>query len=227
MSTGRLGAGDTAVQPTIFDAKGDLLAGSAADTVSRLAVGSNGTVLTADSAEATGLKWAAASGGASNWTQVATSSASGSTITFSGFSGYNSLMLEIDGVVMSSGSSVVLHFRPNNISTSSYKATYTYVLGSSTFGDTNTTSSMDPIFYGSSTGGRTLYGYYVITGCNSTGKKLYWGQGSHNDSSGTYGSRANSIVNGYLTETNAITSFVITTSGGFSSGNFTLWGSTN
>ena len=64
MSIGRLGAGDTAIQPTIFDAKADLLTATAADTPARLAVGTNGHVLTADSAETTGLKWAApASGG--------------------------------------------------------------------------------------------------------------------------------------------------------------------
>jgi hypothetical protein len=49
-----------AVAKSIVDAKGDLIAATAADTVSRLAVGANGTVLTADSAEATGMKWAAA-----------------------------------------------------------------------------------------------------------------------------------------------------------------------
>jgi hypothetical protein len=37
-----------------------LLVGTANDTVSRLAVGANGYLLTADSAEATGVKWAAA-----------------------------------------------------------------------------------------------------------------------------------------------------------------------
>jgi hypothetical protein len=47
-----------AIAKSIVDAKGDLVAATAADTVSRLAVGANGTVLTADSAEATGLKWA-------------------------------------------------------------------------------------------------------------------------------------------------------------------------
>jgi hypothetical protein len=44
---------------TAIDAKGDLIGGTGADTFSRLAVGANNTVLTADSAEATGLKWAA------------------------------------------------------------------------------------------------------------------------------------------------------------------------
>jgi hypothetical protein len=47
---------------TAIDAKGDLVPGTGADTFSRLAVGANGTVLTADSAEATGLKWATPSG---------------------------------------------------------------------------------------------------------------------------------------------------------------------
>ena len=40
-------------------AKGDLFPASSGTALTRLAVGANGTVLTADSAEATGLKWSA------------------------------------------------------------------------------------------------------------------------------------------------------------------------
>jgi len=47
-----------AIQNTIVDAKGDLIAATAADTPARLAVGTNGQVLTADSTAATGLAWA-------------------------------------------------------------------------------------------------------------------------------------------------------------------------
>ena len=57
------GGGGGGIAPTIVDAKGDLIAATAADTVARLGIGANGTVLTADSAETTGMKWAAAGGG--------------------------------------------------------------------------------------------------------------------------------------------------------------------
>ena len=52
-----------AIQNTIVDAKGDLIGATAADTPARLAVGTNGQVLTADSTAATGLAWATASSG--------------------------------------------------------------------------------------------------------------------------------------------------------------------
>lgn len=48
---------------TTIDAKGDLIVGTGADTFDRLAIGTNGQVLTADSTTATGTKWANASGG--------------------------------------------------------------------------------------------------------------------------------------------------------------------
>lgn len=53
-----------AIQNAIVDAKGDLIAATAADTPARLAVGTNGQILTADSTAATGLAWTTpASGG--------------------------------------------------------------------------------------------------------------------------------------------------------------------
>jgi hypothetical protein len=80
-----------AIQNAIVDAKGDLIAATAADTPSRLAVGTNGQVLTADSTTATGLKWAAAAAGATlvgcQLTKSANQSLSNATetaITFNG-----------------------------------------------------------------------------------------------------------------------------------------------
>jgi hypothetical protein len=45
------------IAPTVIDAKGDLLAGTAADTVGRLAVGVDTAYLRPDSTTSTGLKW--------------------------------------------------------------------------------------------------------------------------------------------------------------------------
>ena len=63
MTVGRIPVIEGGIQPTIFDAKADLLTATAADTPARLAVGSNDQVLTADSSTATGLKWATPAGG--------------------------------------------------------------------------------------------------------------------------------------------------------------------
>ena len=46
------------MNPSIADAKGDLIVATTADTVTRLAVGANDTFLIADSAQAEGVKWA-------------------------------------------------------------------------------------------------------------------------------------------------------------------------
>jgi hypothetical protein len=78
-----------AIQNAIVDAKGDLIGATAADTPARLAVGTDGQVLTADSTAATGLKWASAGAGLVGCllTKSANQSMSNSTetaITFDG-----------------------------------------------------------------------------------------------------------------------------------------------
>jgi len=57
MTIGRIPSVEGGIQPTIFDAKADILTATAADTPARLAVGSDGDTLVADSAATTGLRW--------------------------------------------------------------------------------------------------------------------------------------------------------------------------
>jgi len=87
----------SAINPTIVDAKGDIIAATAADTVARLAVGANDTVLTADSTTATGLKWATPSSG--GMTLLSTTTLSGTSTTISSISSaYTNLQIYIYGV---------------------------------------------------------------------------------------------------------------------------------
>ena len=128
MSIGRLGAGDTAIQPTIFDAKADLLTATAADTPARLAVGANGTLLTADSSEATGLKWVAPAAG--GMTLISTTAASGGSVSLTSIAGtFKHLLVVMSDVQTSDTGNLKIQF---NTDTTATRYRWTNIRGSGT-----------------------------------------------------------------------------------------------
>jgi hypothetical protein len=136
MTTGRVPSVEGGIQPTIVDAKGDLLVGTAADTVSRIAVGSNDQVLTADSSTSTGLKWATPSSGSTfvgvsvynGTTGLSTQSISNNTLTALTF---NNELFDTDGFHSTSTNT-------SRLTVPSGKAGYYQIFGTTIF-DTNAT----------------------------------------------------------------------------------------
>ena len=139
-----------------IDAKGDLLAGTADNTIGRLAVGANGTVLTADSAEATGMKWANAGG---DVVRISTSSFSASSAVnvdscFS--STYDNYLVLMNVTSSSSTNAMNFRFRTGGTTntTSNYGSGWTY----NAFGSGGATGNL-----GSAAGSNIAY-IHDITG---------------------------------------------------------------
>ena len=200
---------------TAIDAKGDLVAGTGADTFAKLTVGANNTVLTADSAEATGLKWAAAASGGGLTLISETVASSLSSLTFGSISGsYKQLLLIWSGIRHSAtGSGFAI--RLNNNSGSVYGQ---LVSGQSTNtndvqGTTGAQIGADPFFpFGVDANAGSLptdaKGYLVIDNyASSTKAKTFYGQWNCFDNDGLYRIVQSNI--GTFNSTTAITSIDI------------------
>jgi hypothetical protein len=170
----------TNTMATTFDAKGDLVAGTGADTFAKLTVGANDTVLTADSSTATGLKWAAAASGG-GMTLLSTTTLSGASTTISSISGsYNQLYAVIYGV-NGTNTGFEMAIEPNatnNISTGAYmqnansvaavgfRTASTISISALNANNTNNATTLIIDNYASSTNYKpfTYYGYVTQSG---------------------------------------------------------------
>jgi hypothetical protein len=208
---------DAAIAKTIVDAKGDIIAATGADTVSRLAVGANNTILTADSTTATGLKWSALSAG--GMTQLATGTLSGSTTVISTISGaYRDLILRVFNYVPASTGGLNLQF--NGDSTSKYTSIYYSSSGeNTTFGSNYTRLSEDAS--SSATNGyinSTIFEY-----ANTVSRKLMTTLSITEETA----SPVFNLIgfNGSYNSTSAITSItLLPNTGSFTSGTYYLYG---
>jgi hypothetical protein len=214
-----------AIAKTIVDAKGDIIAATAADTVARLAVGTNNHVLTADSSTATGLKWAAAAGGAGNMVQVATGTLSGTSVTISSLSTYTDLILRMSGVL--TGGSYQIKLLINNNTGSNYN--------SLTVRNTNDSNDWERDLDGLDTGiivpvGVSQYNNgnnnwnFKFTNCKNAGFTDYLIHPTHVRVDA--GDRYIITGAGVYIQSEAVSSLVITTAAGstFTGGSYTLWG---
>jgi hypothetical protein len=220
------------IADTIVDAKGDIIAATAADTVSRLAVGANDTVLTADSSTATGLKWATPGAAATSYALINTGGTAltgASTITVSGLSGYNKLMVLITDASSASGDSDFSW----RINADTGATAYQYATGPSlTFNSTYASGNFgagfsqgDQIYFAKMSGSTssTVSGGLLIDGSNSSGIKILQSLAS-GSAAGNNGHQAQ-IISGVYTGTSVVSSVsVLSTAGNFDNGTLFIYG---
>ena len=163
---------------TAIDAKGDLVAGTGADTFAKLTVGANDTVLTADSAQATGLKWATPSAAGDNFTLLNSggTALSGATTTISGISGKGKIYIIIENCSSASAGGTV-DLRVNGDTGNNYFTVGPKVNQAASYAATNLTQSTSTaagkIGFGqlSSNSASVLAAFAFIDGANSSGVK--------------------------------------------------------
>ena len=209
-------------------AKGDLVVGSATNDAGVLAVGTNTHILVADSAESLGMKWAApAGGGSADFTLInagGTALTGATTITISGISGKNSLLILVDGGSSANASST-FKVRFNSDSGGNYGAVGLQI--------NNATASNTGGFFGgdaisvakmtNSAGGAVAFNM-IVSGTNSTGRK--WVSCSSGGDIGT-GSEFKAIT-GWYSGASAISSVsLISSTGNFDAGTIYVNGSDN
>jgi hypothetical protein len=221
MTVGRIPSVEGGIQPTIFDAKANLLTATANDTPAILAVGANDTILTADSSTATGLKWAAPAGGGANWSLLnagGTALTGATTITISGISGKDKLMILLSGASSANGSSDVgIRFNADSTN-ANYQWYGTRITNGSAFSQTaisTTNGGGDPYFkfaVFSDNAASAAFGFLTLSGGNSSGVKVINGAISANAASGT--NQRQDIIGGYYAGTSTISSVSLVSSSG-------------
>ena len=162
-----------AIQNAIVDAKGDLIAATAADTPARLAVGTNGQILTADSTASTGLAWATPSNG--SMTLISTTSLTGGSVVLSSIpQTYNDLYLVIRNFAPATDNAR-LYLRFNGVTSAAYNGTGSYnatngvgsgdnFIALSDGADNSATQSLGQMRitdYTNATTFKTILGYYL------------------------------------------------------------------
>ena len=210
---------------TILDAKGDLISATAADTPARLAVGTDGQILTADSSTSTGLKWAAPGGAGANFTllNAGGTSLSGTTTTISGISNADKIYVRINSASSGSASSRV-RIRLNGDSGSNYVVNGLYYEWATTYNRDNYRGSADTgssfeLGQMSGDAASVLSGYLLLEGCNSSGLKIGTYAGHPNQATAGTGTFYGQWGGALYSDSATISSVsIISTNGSFDAG---------
>jgi hypothetical protein len=210
-----------AIAKTIVDAKGDIIAATAADTVARLAVGTNGQYLAANSSTATGLEWQTVTAGGMTLLSSGSIGSSGIDLT-SISSSYEELKLKLMDFDVSTACAIFM--RLNNDSGSNY---YNVKLrGQNSTGGTDAAGGTTYLQINYDTLSATANGAIAIVNLpnyhDTTGYKVTNFTLNNVDNSTA---NASTYGQGFWKNENAIDRITINlTAGTFDAGTYELWG---
>jgi hypothetical protein len=201
--------------------KGDLITENASAVLTRLGVGANNTVLTADSAETTGLKWATPAAG--GMTLLGSGTLANATVDITGISStYNQILINVGNAV--ANSATYFRFRINDVATNSSYTTYGFYTGSAS-NQTNPSTGWDfggayGVVGGSANNRQSCS--LLLTNPNTTNNnKLAWFNGFASDTN-IFGLTSCVQTTQYNTAVSKIS--IMTNSSYFTGGTYEVWG---
>lgn len=211
-----------AIQNTIIDAKGDLIVGSAADTPARLAVGTNGYYLKANSSATNGVEWAAVAA-ASGLTFISRTSIS-ATNTVSINSCFNSTydnykILFYADSFSTDNQEVLMRLRISSDTTTNYSAQRLIVSNTSVSADVNNNGTDDWLIALGDKDFPSTWASIELNNPNATRPTNYVSQAS--------GATTNHFMNmqgGWQNSTTQFTGFTLFTSAGNMTGFVDVFG---
>jgi hypothetical protein len=205
-----------AVDASFAADEGDLLVGGTSNIFEALPIGAAGTVLTSDGDTA---EWVAAGGAADDFTLInagGTALTGATTITVSGISGKNKLVIYVSGASAGASSNFSLQF--NSDTANNYRRVGQFF--NPTTGSQDILTNSITIAAQGNNASDVISAIMQIDGTNSTGIKPF-----------NYASRANGTafqtnnMNGFYTGSSAITSVsVLSNTGNFDAGTIFIYG---
>ena len=206
---------------TAIDAKGDLIGGTGADTFARLAVGTNGTVLTADSAESTGLKWVTPGQGLTLVKSQTIGSGVSSVNVTSAFSAtYDNYKIIVSGGVGSADAGLNLKLGATTTGYYQFNIVGQYTSGTVTGGNGSNSANF-PLAAIATTA--SISGEFDLQNPNAAKNTHYNSSCAQSNTAGN-----TFIVSGYLANTTQYTDFTLTpASGTLTGGTIRVYGYQN